>query len=411
MFCYGIGFIIVPAYSRPFVSHAFLCFLLCACSTTGNRSTPSPPVQQSNVIASSSDVFSLVQGFQTKLHSRAGSKGVIYYFGGHSDGRPTPVDDNIVPPYLRSLNASGWNVFRANPEIQYRNNDDRQLLADDIIQFSLAAKESGYNRVALIGQSFGSWNIMLAAEEPAFDKFVAIAPACCGLAEENAGADRQPWKDRMLRIVPMARSAEVPGVVFLFKEDEFYVPEIAEAVARERYRSVSVVDRPPGFIGHGSAWLDAFRFAYAKCLDVYLSSPASHFRCDLPELQNIVRSRQDIIDNGGRTLSSTALRQAIVGNTIAGNAAGEIVNLYFPTSTTMIVETRSGYDRGKTEVADYWFENDKICSSASFFGEQCYEVLKWPTGLRLFAITPNEAIAFEGNIIDGNQRNLQMAEK
>ncbi|WP_187429844.1 hypothetical protein ROLI_010700 [Roseobacter fucihabitans] len=372
--------------------------VLAACSET-----PLKP-QVSTVTETSSNIeFEVVTAFQAKNAGPALAKGVIYYFGGHSDEGPTPEDDNIVQPYLISLNKRGWDVYRANPPIPFRQNRYRQALADSMNVISKNARSNGYKKVVLTGQSFGSWNILLASDEAEFDKFVSIAPACCGLAEKYSGP---AWEENMKRIVGHTKESVVPGIIFTFKEDEFYTENVTNAVAAQTYPNVTVVDRPAGFVGHGSAWLQAFDFVYTDCFDKYLSSNASSFSCKTPPIKNLIRNEQDLQNNGYVRVNETTFTSNFVGNTLAGNAFGDTLNMFFPANDSVITEARSGYNKGRSEKSSYSFKGTAICTRSKLLGDGCVALYKRPQSDVYYATDEEGNILFQGEIVAGNPRKL-----
>lgn len=359
------------------------------------------------------NIFSVATGFQAANRGPASAKGVIYYFGGHSPSRPTPINDNIVQPHVISLNKQGWDVFRANPPIKFRNGSSRPLLVENMNRLAVEAKAKGYRKVVFIGQSFGGWNIMRASENAQFDKYIAVAPATFGLAK-NA-RNRSQWESNMLGIVPMGQKSRVPGLVFLFEDDEFYTARVQDGVARANYQNVRVVDRPVGFNGHGAAWLDAFDFVYGDCLARYLASSGTGFSCPKKSLSprdHRWMTNKSHLEQGGATLvDANSARSILQGNTIAGRAGSDLINVYFANEKQMFVEFRSGYNNGNVQRVPFGLDGPTLCAKSPYFQQNgssgCYSLYKWPSKNLYIAVAEHGGIVFRGQLLSGNPRNLR----
>lgn len=377
---------------------------LASCSDVGTELSNETPTNVAISEATSSPInLRVAPAFQAKNTGPNAAKGAIYYFGGHSVEAPTPEDDDIVQPYLISLNKRGWDVFRANPPIKYRQNRYRQALADSLNAVSTDARNKGYNKVILAGQSFGAWNILAASNAAQFDKFISIAPASFGTAKKYGGPS---WEDDMKGMIPLAQSSRVPGVLITFKDDEFYTPRVADAVSAVSYPRVTVLDRPSGFVGHGSAWLQAFDFVYTDCFDKYLASNASSFVCKTPPIKNLIRTEQDLQRNGYPRVTDVDFARDFIGNTIAGNSFGETLNIYFPNNKTVIAEARSGYNKGQSERSSYSFESSTICAKSKLLGNGCAALYKNLRSGVYYATDEDGNILFQGEIVAGNPRRL-----
>ena len=371
---------------------------------------------QSGTVARTStmqNIFSVATGFQAANRGPASAKGVIYYFGGHSPSRPTPINDNIVQPHVLSLNKQGWDVFRANAPIKFRNGSSRPLLVENMNRLAAEAKAKGYRKVVFIGQSFGGWNIMRASENAQFDKYIAVAPATYGLAK-NA-RNRSQWESNMLGIVPMGQKSRVPGLVFLFEDDEFYTARVQDGVARANYQNVSVVDRPAGFNGHGAAWLDAFDFVYGDCIARYLASSGTGFSCpkrNLSPRDHRWMTNKSHLEQGGATLvDANNARSILQGNTIAGRAGSDLINVYFANDRQMLVEFRSGYNNGDVQRVPFGLDGPTLCAKSPYFQQNgssgCYSLYKWPSENLYIAVAEHGGIVFRGQLLPGNPRNLR----
>jgi hypothetical protein len=280
-------------------------------------------------------------------------------------------------------------------------------------RLAVAARDEGYRRVVFIGQSFGAWNIMRAAENAAFDKYIAIAPAQFGLADNARNLSR--WEQDMLGIIPMGQRSSVPGLIFLFEDDEFYTSRVQDGVARTSYSNVRVVDRPAGFNGHGSAWLDAFDFVYGDCIARYLASSGTGFSCPKKSLSprdHRWMTNQSHLEQGGATLvDANNARSILQGNTIAGRAGSDLINVYFANDKQMLVEFRSGYNKGDVQRVLFGLDGAILCARAPYFQQNgssgCYSLYKWPRENLYIAVAEHGGIVFRGQLLSGNPRNLR----
>lgn len=375
----------------------------------GNRRTHSYNTQMISYWegGKAKNVYEEITAFQTVRRGPRASKGIVYYFAGHTDSRPTPMNDNIVPPYVTYLNKRGWDVFRANPPIALRDNRNHQFLAQNMNRLAADAKSDGYRKVVLVGQSFGSFGILTAARYATFDKFIAVAPASGGTV---AKGNRQK-NALMSRIRPFAASSIAPGVIFLFENDEYYRTSTQVSIASEKYPIVHVEDRPSGFSGHGSAWLDAFEFVYGDCLVRFIESNSRSFRCAKPRLNpndhRWMTNVEHLQTAGAQAISSAEVQSTFVGNTLAGRAGSEIINAFYIKRGTVVLEFRSGYNRGSVESATYGFNGKNLCVKSPFFRGECYGIYKWPSENLYFAVAGSGEIVFRGRLISGNARGLE----
>lgn len=398
------------------------CLALAACvdETDGPTTEPVPVAQPAAVgttteaapVAPVRNVFQVATGFQARNRGPGAARGAIYYFGGHSPSRPTPVSDNIVQPHVVSLNRAGWDVFRANAPIRLRRNDRRALLVNHMNALAADARAKGYRKVVYIGQSFGAWNIMAAAEKAQFDKFVAIAPATYGLAKNSRNLAR--WETQMLGIVPMAQKSRVPGLVFLFQDDEFYTARVQDGVAAGQTGRVRVIDRPKGFNGHGAGWLDAFDYVYSDCLARYLRSDATGFSCApralSPKDHRWMTTRDQLASGGAVAIDFETARQDFLGNTLAGRAGSSLLNIFFASKLVMKVEFRSGYNSGEVRSIALGRAGQALCTDDPYFKQGdssgCYTLYKWPGQNLYFAVSEDGRIVFRGQVVPGNARQL-----
>jgi pimeloyl-ACP methyl ester carboxylesterase len=225
------------------------------------------------------NLLEVVPAIGTRPRGSAQAKGAVYFFGGHHAARPTPMDEDIVQPHIISMSRKGWDVFRANVPMNLRTGRARLLVASEMNDLAATARRQGYERVVFMGQSFGAWNILLAAKQGDFDAFIAFGPACCGLPSDYPSQILPQWEQLMRRIPDMALASTVPGQIFIFDQDPYFTLPQLRRLTTSDFGDVGVVYAPEGFTGHGSAWLDEFDALYGDCIEDYMSSPNAGLKC------------------------------------------------------------------------------------------------------------------------------------
>ena len=79
----------------------------------------------------------------------------------HGRSINTEDSESPTPPYLRALRDAGWDVFRFN---RLRDGDTLTASARRRVEQVNYLKHKGYRRVALVGQSFGAFLALMAAD-------------------------------------------------------------------------------------------------------------------------------------------------------------------------------------------------------------------------------------------------------
>lgn len=222
--------------------------------------------------------FTVVDGSSTRRLGGAEAKGVIYYFGGFNPAKPDPITFNAIPPYLISLNQRGWDVFRVNPPLDSLTVQGRDTVISQMVRFARDRSLGDYQKIAFVGQSYGGWNIIEAAQKAPLDRFISMAPACCA-TETREGLSEPDYNSVMLRVRQSSLRSKSDGGIFLFKDDPHYNDALIASLTQSSYPRVEIVNRPPGFIGHGSSWLPEFDQLFTACIDAFITNGSSLSNC------------------------------------------------------------------------------------------------------------------------------------
>lgn len=192
-----------------------------------------------------------------------GGRGAVVWAHGKTSGQDSR---GIEPPaFLRPLNNAGYDVLRFDREPFA---DDRDRAAGWLRDCLAALRAQGYRRIIVGGQSRGAWNALQVLDTPGLaDLVVAVSPAAQGTA---GGANLASQDDEMRRLAAAAAAAPTRLAFVQFADDPFAADEDARATRiaglRARLGGVMLVDRPPGFAGHGAGMEPAFARWFGGCL-------------------------------------------------------------------------------------------------------------------------------------------------
>ncbi len=189
------------------------------------------------------------------------------YVWSHGKGPALDTDNRGLQPqpHVRPFNNAGFDVLRF----------DRAPFADDPnraagwLRDGLAAlRRQGYRRVIAGGESRGGWTSLQMLDAPgAADVIIAISPSAQGTASSSLHLTQA---DDLARIFSAA-SAPGPRLAVAEFGGDPYAGDLdarmaALASLRPRLSGLLVIDRPPGFSGHGGAASEAFAERYGACL-------------------------------------------------------------------------------------------------------------------------------------------------
>lgn len=204
------------------------------------------------------------------------AQGLLLFFHGRSErdvtGWPIPV------LFAEMARIAKWDILRINrlPFFDQEPDDDiLQIVADRVTQ----ARQDGYKRVIVAGQSRGGWLALQAATLPGVDAAIGLAP--------GTGIKTRAELERT-RALLAERLAHTKGkrIAAFFFEGDWDVSEgRAEAIRRGLQRSGStfmVVDRPPDLPGHAAMGTGRFVRRYRDCLLQFVedtTTPGGEVQC------------------------------------------------------------------------------------------------------------------------------------
>src|SRR5262249_53533757 len=181
------------------------------------------------------------------------AKGVIYFT--HGFDRHSPMVDEYRPIYffVKTLNDEGWDVIGAkypfSPSYDERSVNLAYLAAPQLQQRARGLRTQGYKQVIFMGQSWGSWSIMLAAKDDqlAADAVVLFVPATWGERTTAKGDPNYFFELNKTEFGPLLAGIKKPVAVVLFAADD-YDPggrgEIAKAIFRQSKTARLLIDTP-----------------------------------------------------------------------------------------------------------------------------------------------------------------------
>jgi len=177
--------------------------------------------------------------------------------------------------------AAGWDVYRYDRiRIESRDADLAGLLRG--IE---AARQAGYRRIVLAGQSRGGWiSLQAAASGAAIDGVIATAPATHGNNPTSPAMARARAEFRDL-IERVARHLDGRRVVIsLFDGDDFEPGGRREDVAAilGARDGALFIDHPPDLRGHGAGANPVFNARYGACLLVFVVEARRDSSCPTP---------------------------------------------------------------------------------------------------------------------------------
>jgi hypothetical protein len=112
--------------------------------------------------------------------------------------------------------------------------------------------------------------------DPPLDGVVLVVPACCGWRSTGAARDDPNYANNKIFFDQIIERVRYPTVSVFFLGDE-YEPADRGAAATATLTTHGVpnliIDHPPGFSGHGSAWFPAFDYEYGACIADFLEAP------------------------------------------------------------------------------------------------------------------------------------------
>jgi hypothetical protein len=211
-------------------------------------------------------------------HGPQAAAGVLVWAHGKA-GNGTDLRAVPAPPYVRVFNDAGWDVVRFNRAPAADTTERASSWLHDGLK---EVRAMGWRAVIAAGDSRGGWNDLMLLDTPGLaDVIIAVSPAAQGSGESlELGAQTDDLR-AMLDDIPRQNTR----VAFVQFDHDFFIGS-ADTRSRMMVRLVQpkvgallLLDRPPGFSGHGAAYSPNFAPAYGACLLAFATAPTPPGRC------------------------------------------------------------------------------------------------------------------------------------
>lgn len=196
--------------------------------------------------------------------------GLVVWSHGYRQGADST--QSPAEPYVGRFAAAGYDLYRF----------DRQHINDwagdatSLVAAVAQARQMGYRRVMLAGQSAGGWvSIAALARGAAVDGVIAVAPAHHGETHRmtDVSVARSAWQQIVGGVKPGPRIA-----VVLFAGDTYDVggrgADAKLALARNGVSHL-VIDQPQNFTGHSAGAAAVFDRTFGACLFSFVETGAA----------------------------------------------------------------------------------------------------------------------------------------
>ncbi len=209
-------------------------------------------------------------------HHTAANRGPSQAIGAviwnHAGEAPRQAD-SAPAVFVGLLRDAGFDIFRLERRVE---GDKIRASTQALIQAAQDLRARGYRRIVLAGQSAGGWISLGAAASPGLtDVVIATAPAAFGkVSDDPVRADRN--RDDLVRMVGRLERTRV--MVFLFDGDDFDPGARGAALApvlAQRGIPNLLIDRPPGWRGHGVGLTRAFARRFGTCIVAFATATAA----------------------------------------------------------------------------------------------------------------------------------------
>lgn len=211
-----------------------------------------------------------------------GPRTLLYYLHGF-DGRARahpPLAEFFVSQLQRT---QGWDVIDgAYPRkgvTQVRRFGGANVGAAVFVARRLRElKAQGYERIYVGGQSWGGWSSLVldGMRGLPLDGVVLVVPACCGWRAVGANTSDPNFANNKFYFDQLIARALYPTVGIFFRGDEYEPADRGDSAARmltEHGVPNLILDHPPGYEGHGSAWFPPFDYQYGQSIAAFLNAP------------------------------------------------------------------------------------------------------------------------------------------
>lgn len=316
-----------------------------------------------------------------------GRKTLLYFIHGFS-GSPrmhSPMEHYFV---RRIQEAEGWDIIDADFPFKL----DSQLMYGEASKLAAATyvarrikelKAQGYERIVVGGQSVGAWTSLVLSTQPGLplDGTILLVPACCAWRAGNDADPKHPeFANNKLYFDQLIERVRYPTVAVFFDQDSFEPGDRgASAAATLKQHGIPnlIIDHPPGFEGHGAAWLPVFDYGYRPCIVAFLRAPRTA-RCQPPsfvakDFRTMFTAAQ-LGDWKAKTLSAAE----VIGKEFAIYPTGYIYKIVSESQTEM-----KDYDFGDGLVTSS-FRDGRYCVRGRIeyqlpasTGEVCMRLVRW----------------------------------
>jgi dienelactone hydrolase len=248
---------------RRIAAHAAAAFLAVMAAVPIGAATPAAAFQTEFVPAFP----------DTPLRGPASAKGAVIWSHGKGFGANDALSPN--PRYLALLRDGGWDVFRLNRVDEYQeygSNQSNMTLdsppkATRLSESVDRLEAQGYRRVALAGQSYGSWlSLMVAGRRTDLYAVIVNSPAAYG-TERQDPIGYQKNATFLYDMVDAIKSGRV--MISLFRDDPYSPerrgPEI-EKTLTDHHVAHLVIDEPEIPTGHGGGNGSVFATLFGGCV-------------------------------------------------------------------------------------------------------------------------------------------------
>ncbi|MCK6450498.1 MAG: hypothetical protein L6R19_06520 [Alphaproteobacteria bacterium] len=187
-----------------------------------------------------------------------------------SHGVLTGADNTRHPPqgYVNRFRDAGYDVYKFDRRWPSHGKDLGTLRS--AVE---TARQAGYRRVILAGQSAGAWlSLAAAAQGASVDGVIAAAPARFG--KEISSTRREKNRDELGPVLEVLAGRDLPVAIMFFAGDD-YDPGgrsqvVQTLVSRASRARIMLIDGPPGITGHGGGGSSKFVLEYGACLAEFL---------------------------------------------------------------------------------------------------------------------------------------------
>jgi tetratricopeptide (TPR) repeat protein len=334
-----------------------------------------------------------------------GPKTLFYYmhgFDGHAREH-SPLPEYFVDEIQKSR---GWDVIDGN----YPRSGVTQIRRSGGANFGAAVylarrlkelKAQGYQRIYVGGQSWGGWTTLDLATIPGLplDGVVLVVPACCGWRSTGAAHDDHGYPNNKIFFDQMIARVRYPTLGIFFLGDDYEPADRgrgAAAILTSHRVANLMIDHPPGFSGHGSAWFPPFDYEYGGCIANFLENPRTGYCSQRPITVPGTDFRSIMLETQltGRQ-KKTATLADISGKQFAVYPTGVLSKVVSPEKTEV-----KGYGIGNSVLSSS-FRGDLYCvrgrvkyNQPETTNEVCSRLVEW-SDRELLAIDPQTGIVRE----------------